>query len=234
MDDIRPYILVNIASTADGKIDTVARRGAQISSPKDWERVDGLRASCDAIMVGGKTFQDEDPRLLVKSAALRSQRVKLGQPENPIKIAVVSQTVLREKSRFLNEGNTGVIVFTTQRTPSSLLSELEGAGAEVVVLGETRVDLAAAMRVLHARGIRRLMVEGGGTLISELFRLGFVDELYVYIAPLIFGGASAPTMADGPGIEREAAIRLRLESVAAQPDGGILIHYFINNTEKGA
>ena len=70
----RPYVLINIAATADGKIDTVERRGAAISSEQDRARVDALRASVDAVMVGGRTLHDEDPRLTVKSAELRAER----------------------------------------------------------------------------------------------------------------------------------------------------------------
>ena len=67
----RPHIHINVAATADGKIDTFERHGAAISSPRDKERVDQLRADSDAVMVGGRTLHDEDPRLTVKSDSLR-------------------------------------------------------------------------------------------------------------------------------------------------------------------
>jgi 5-amino-6-(5-phosphoribosylamino)uracil reductase len=79
----RPYVLINVAASLDGKIDTFERPGAAISSDRDRERVDLLRASVDAIMVGGRTLRDEDPRLLVRSVALRADRVARGLPENP-------------------------------------------------------------------------------------------------------------------------------------------------------
>jgi 2,5-diamino-6-(ribosylamino)-4(3H)-pyrimidinone 5'-phosphate reductase len=222
----RPHIFVNVAASADGKIDTVARRGAAISSSDDWERVDALRAGSDAIMVGGRTLLQEDPRLTVKSASLRAERARQGKPENPIKVGVVTSAHLREDSRFLHEGGAEVILFTTSRTPPAEIARLEAEGAQVLVLGKTRVDLRAALTALHERGVRRLMVEGGGTLLGELFHSGLVDELYLYIAPLIFGGSSAPTIADGPGLEREAALQLALDNLSAQPDGSIIAHYF--------
>jgi 2,5-diamino-6-(ribosylamino)-4(3H)-pyrimidinone 5'-phosphate reductase len=222
---MRPHILVNAAMTVDGKIDTVARRGAKISTPEDWERVDRLRAASDAIMVGGRTLLVEDPRLSVKSLSLMAERVKLGKPETPMKVGVVSCAELPPNSRFLHEGNGKVLLLTTQRTPAEQVARLEDEGAEVVVLGEERVDLAAGMNLLHQRGVRRLMVEGGGTLISELFRLGLVDELHLYLAPLIFGGATAPTLADGPGLEAGSPARLRLNDISVEPEGGIIIHY---------
>ena len=226
MQGNRPHVIVNVAASADGKIDTAARRGAAISSPEDWERADALRAGSDAVMVGGRTLLQEDPRLTVKSANLRAERTRQGKSENPIKVGVVTSANLPESSRFLHEGGAEVILFTTRRTPPAEVARLEAAGAQVLVLGETRVDLRAALTVLHERGVRRLMVEGGGMLLGELFRLGLVDEFYLYIAPLIFGGSSAPTIADGPGLEREAAVELTLDSLSAQPDGSIIAHYF--------
>ena len=63
----KPYLIINAAMTADGKIDTFERGGVNISSEGDWKRVDRLRAECDAVMVGGRTLIEEDPRLTVKS-----------------------------------------------------------------------------------------------------------------------------------------------------------------------
>ncbi|HET9589842.1 MAG TPA: dihydrofolate reductase family protein, partial [Anaerolineales bacterium] len=93
-----------------------------------------------------------------------------------------------------------------------------------------RVDLAKALRTLQDLGIRRLMVEGGATLNFELLRLGLVDELTAYIAPMIFGGESAPTLAAGPGLERSAAIPLRLIHFENHEDGGVLLKYNISRS----
>ena len=88
----RPHIHMNVASTVDGKIDAFERRGAAISTPRDKERVDRLRAESDAILIGSRTLHDEDPRLTVKSASLRAQRTARGLPENPAKVAVASRS----------------------------------------------------------------------------------------------------------------------------------------------
>src|SRR5437588_10895211 len=87
----RPYVLINVAATADGKIDTVERRGAPISSEADRARVDALRAGVDAVMVGGRTLLGEDPRLTVRSPDLRAQRVARGAAPNPAKLSLLSQ-----------------------------------------------------------------------------------------------------------------------------------------------
>jgi len=209
----RPFVTLNVAVTADGKTDTEARRGAAISSPQDMARVDRLRAESDAIMVGGCTLLGDDPRLTIKSAELRAERRARGLTENPLKVGIVSNAELRLDSRFLTAGPARVVLFTTQKTDPAQIARLTQTGADVFVLGETRVDLVAALRFLQESGIGRLLVEGGGALNAELLRLGLVDEAYLYIAPLIFGGATAPTLADGPGLPRDAAIRLNLRTV---------------------
>jgi riboflavin-specific deaminase-like protein len=112
----RPFVILNIAMTADGKTDTVFRKGASISSPEDIDRVDHLRADVDAIMVGGRTLLDDDPRLMVKSEQLRHERTQRGLSANPIKIGVVTVANLRPDSRFLNAGSAQVIILTTSQT----------------------------------------------------------------------------------------------------------------------
>ncbi|MCA2002338.1 MAG: dihydrofolate reductase family protein, partial [Chloroflexi bacterium] len=86
----RPYTFINVAMTADGKIDTFERKGAAISSKWDKERVDALRASADAILVGGKTLLEEQPKLTVKSEARREERVRRGLPPHPMKVGVAT------------------------------------------------------------------------------------------------------------------------------------------------
>jgi 2,5-diamino-6-(ribosylamino)-4(3H)-pyrimidinone 5'-phosphate reductase len=102
---------------------------------------------------------------------------------------------------------------------------LRERGVEVFARGAARVDVAAALATLHELGMRRVLVEGGGTLNFELLRLGLVDEVQVFVAPIIFGGASAPTLADGEGLSRSEAIVLRPLSVEQWPDGGLLLRY---------
>lgn len=224
----RPHVTINVAMTADGKLDTVARRGAKISSALDAERVDRLRAESDAILVGGRTLLGDDPRLTVKAERLRQERLARGLSENPIKVGVVSQANLKPESRFLADGPARVIIFTTVQTRQDQLDFLRQQGAQVFILGERRVDLTGALQELKRQGVERLMVEGGGSLNAELLELGLVDEIYIYMAPMIFGGADAPTLADGAGLPRSRAISLSLVSLERTPEDGILIHYLVN------
>jgi 2,5-diamino-6-(ribosylamino)-4(3H)-pyrimidinone 5'-phosphate reductase len=221
----RPFVFINVAMTADGKIDTFERKGSAISSARDKERVDRLRAGADAIMVGGKTLLDEDPKLTVKSEELRAERVAGGLPPNPVKVGIVSQANLRADSQFLNAGPADIVIFTTRRTSKEHLALLESRHVDVYVDDADKVNLQHALAVLKEIGVERLMVEGGSTLNFELLRLGLVDEVTVYMAPLIFGGASTPTLAAGSGLTREQAIPLKLVETEAWEDGGMLIKY---------
>jgi 2,5-diamino-6-(ribosylamino)-4(3H)-pyrimidinone 5'-phosphate reductase len=226
----RPFVFINVAMTADGKIDTTARRGAAISSPRDKERVDRLRAGSDAVLVGGRTLLDEDPKLTVKSESLRAERMARGLAPNPIKVGVVSQANIPIHSKFLREGPARIVILTTHRTSRDKLDLLRSEGAEVYVDQNDRVDLPHALATLKKLGVHRLMVEGGATLNFELLRLGLVDEVNAYVAPIIFGGESAPTLAAGAGLERGEAIPLALIDVERWDDGGVLLKYLIERS----
>jgi 2,5-diamino-6-(ribosylamino)-4(3H)-pyrimidinone 5'-phosphate reductase len=227
----RPSLVINVAMTADGKTDTFARQGAAISSAEDMARVDQLRAESDAIMVGGHTLLGDDPRLTVKSAARRAERVARGLPENPMKVGIVTKAALRPDSRFLTAGPARRVIFTTKRTTEAQRAMLRAAGAEVYVTEGARVDLTEVLRVLASAGVRHLLVEGGGTLNAALLALGVVDEVRVYIAPMIVGGATAPTLAAGTGLARDEAVALTLASVERDDDGGITLRYLVESKQ---
>ena len=227
----RPYVFINVAMTADGKIDTFQRKGSAISSKRDKERVDKLRAEADAVMVGGRTLLDEDPKLTVKAEALREERVKRGLTPNPVKVGVVTKAEFKTHSEFLHEGGGRIVIFTTHHTSKERLEALRAPEykdrVEVFVHAGERVDLREMMHTLKKLGINRLMVEGGATLNFELIRLGLVDEISAYVSPMIFGGEKAPTLASGSGLERGEAVPLKLMNVEHWDDGGVLLTYIV-------
>jgi 2,5-diamino-6-(ribosylamino)-4(3H)-pyrimidinone 5'-phosphate reductase len=224
----RPFVFINVAMTADGKIDTFQRTGAAISSARDKERVDRLRAGADAVMVGGRTLLDEDPKLTVKSEALQAERVRNGLSPNPIKVGIVTEAALKPDSKFLTAGPANIVIFTTRRTSKHHVSLLKSLGVDVYQDDADRVNLPKAFATLRQIGVERLMVEGGATLNFELLRLRLVDEVTAYVAPMIFGGATAPTMAAGPGLARSEAVPLKLVNAEAWEDGGVILKYILD------
>jgi len=227
-----PYVHVNVAASADGKIDTFERRGAAISSQRDKERVDQLRADADAIMVGGHTLHDEDPKLTIKSESLRAKRLESGLSANPAKVGISSCLHLKPDSNFLNAGAAQIFLFTTSRTDEAQLAMLHSCGANVFIHEGNSVNLNLALGTLKNHGVNRLMVEGGATLNFELMRLDLVNELTMYVAPMIFGGGTAPTIAAGQGLLRSDAIPLKLVESQAWDDGGVLLRYKFEKRSK--
>jgi 2,5-diamino-6-(ribosylamino)-4(3H)-pyrimidinone 5'-phosphate reductase len=221
-----------MAVTADGKIDTVERRGARISGAADRARVDGLRARADAVLVGGHTLLREDPRLTVHDRALIEERVSSGRSAQPMKIGIVSHIgapgqadALPSDSHFLRDGGGQVIMCTTTRTSANAIDWLEAQGAMVVVHGNDRVDLVETLAGLPGVGVDRLMVEGGGTIVAALLAAGLVDEFQFAIAPLIFGGESAPSPVGGDGLSAEDALPLSLTEAVTTDDGYVVVRY---------
>ncbi|MEM0022087.1 MAG: 2,5-diamino-6-(ribosylamino)-4(3H)-pyrimidinone 5'-phosphate reductase [Archaeoglobaceae archaeon] len=214
---MRPHVFVNVAASIDGKISDESRKQIKISCEEDLKRVDELRASADAIMVGIGTILADDPKLNVKSEVLRKRRVLEGKSENPIKVVVDSKCRIPENAKIF-EGK--AIVAVSKLADKERIERISKI-AKVVVFGEKKVDLKSLLRYLYEKGVRRLMVEGGGTLIASLLRENLVDEIFVYFAPIIIGGERSPTICDGRSFEK--LLRLQLVSVERLGEG-ILVH----------
>ena len=215
----RPFVFINSAMSADGKISSVEHRQIRISGQADLARVDLLRAKSDAVMVGVRTVLADDPALRIKSKALRQARMEQGGPENPLRVVADSLARTPPGARLLGDG---CLVAVSRSAPAERVARLSQE-CEIIKCGEARVDLALLMSELCMRGVKRLMVEGGATLNWSLVKAGLVDELYVYMGALLIGGSEAPTLMDGPGFCRDFPL-LMLRSVETL-DEGVLIKW---------
>jgi 2,5-diamino-6-(ribosylamino)-4(3H)-pyrimidinone 5'-phosphate reductase len=215
----RPKVIINSAMSADGKISSFEKRQVRISGQKDMDRVKLLRAENDAVMVGVGTILADDPGLRVKSQDLRRMRSDRGLPEDPFRVVVDSRARTPPTAEVLGEGCILAVSGAASEERLDILREK----CEIVVAGEDRVDLKELLSILHKKGVKRLMVEGGATLNWSLVEAGLVDEISVYVGPMIIGGGGAPTLVDGPGFSGDYP-KLELISVDLI-DGGILLRW---------
>ncbi|WP_200258216.1 dihydrofolate reductase family protein [Streptomyces sp. HSG2] len=202
-----PYVLLSAAVSLDGFLDDTSPDRLVLSGPDDFDRVDEVRAWSDAILVGAGTIRADNPRLLVGSARRRAARVAEGRPEFPLKVTVSATGELDPAAAFWRTGGERLLL-TTDR--GAARARALGVAADVVALG-AEVDWPAALRHLReARGVRRLMVEGGGVVHTRLLSEGLVDELHLVFAPVLVGDPDAPRLF-GPAAYQRGRLRL-LES----------------------
>jgi len=225
---MRPYVIVNVAMSADGKISTRERRQVRISGQQDFTRVDRLKAGCDAVMVGIGTVLADDPSLTVKSEEYRSYRREQGKDDHPVRIVVDSSARIPPDAAVLHKGEGKRVIAVSKKAGGDTIALLEKK-ASVIVSGEDEVDLPALMDELGSMGLHRIMVEGGGTLIAGLIRAGLVHEIYTYIGNILIGGKDAPTFNDGVGYTQESLFpRLSLVEVR-RIEEGILLHWKVES-----
>jgi 2,5-diamino-6-(ribosylamino)-4(3H)-pyrimidinone 5'-phosphate reductase len=214
---MRPYVFINSAMSADGKISTVARKQVRISGEDDLRRVDALKADVDAVMVGVGTVLADDPKLTIKSMALKRTRVDQGRTESPLRVVVDSSARTPPTAAVLGSN---ALIATSRQAPRHRVEELE-TRAEILVVGERKVDLAALLGRLKDRGVGSLLVEGGATLNFALLSLGLVDEIYTYVGNIIIGGSAAPTLVDGEGLTNDF-VKLNLQEIRQIGDGVLI------------
>ena len=209
-----PFIRVNMAMSADGKIATANRAVSTFSSPRDHEHLYELRATADAVMSGARTVDLNDYTLGPGAERFRKLRRRRGLAEHHLRIVVSGSGSLDPNAAIFRHRFSPIIVLTSERAPESALKKLRAVADEVQVAGSDEVDFPAALGWLRSEwNVKHLLCEGGGELNDALFRAGLVDELHLTICPRVIGGRKAPTIADGRGFARLGdAFQLQLTS----------------------
>ena len=202
----RPHVLLSVATSLDGHIDDASPERLILSGAEDLDRVDAERAAVDAILVGAATIAVDDPRLLVRSAARRAERVARGLPASPIKVAITrSGRGLDPSAQFFTMGDGEKLVYALAAAPAVADLQRRLAGLATVVAAP---DLPSVLADLAARGVARLMVEGGTRTTTAFLTSGLVDELQVVVAPLVVGDPAAPRLA-AAAVDRMELVDLR-------------------------
>ncbi|HEX5859993.1 MAG TPA: dihydrofolate reductase family protein [Microbacterium sp.] len=214
-----PYVTLSCAMSIDGYLDSAVPRRLAMSNEDDFDRVDQLRAESDAIMVGASTVRRDNCRLLVHSEARRMLRVAEGRPPSPAKVTVTATGDLSPDSAFFTVGDVDKLVYCP-RGDAERISERLGGLASVVGLGE-EVTMRAVVADLGRRGVRRLMVEGGGRLHTQFLVEDLVDELQLVVAPFFVGEAHAPRFVHAGRFPWTATRRARLAET--RPIGDVVL-----------
>lgn len=185
-----PYVLLSCSMSIDGYVARASGPRLLLSNEADFDRVDAERAASDAILVGAETVRKDNPRLLVRSERRRRDRTSTGRPADPVKVTLTRSGDLDPGAAFFSTGHAEKLVYCPSRTAGAVQGRL-GHLATVVDSGE-RVEMRALAEDLQDRGVRRLMVEGGGSLHTQLLTEGLADELQLVVAPFFVGDAGAP------------------------------------------
>lgn len=210
---MRPYVIINCAMSADGKIALPSRIQTRISNEEDIRRVYELRNRCDAILVGINTVLSDDPKLIVKSEYVKKRK-------KPIRIVLDSKGRVPMNAKIL-DSSAKTIVVTSEQCKRKITK------AEVIKCGNSRVDLHRALSILYDRGIKSLLIEGGETVIWSFLKEGLADELHIFIGSMIIGGKKSPTLAGGDGAQCfKDIIPLTLRDVRIIGDG-VLLQYMV-------
>jgi 5-amino-6-(5-phosphoribosylamino)uracil reductase len=181
----RPYTLLSCSMSLDGFIDGASESRLLLSNDLDFQRVDRVRADVDAILVGATTVRNDNPRLRVRDPALRAARVDRGMTEHPTKVTVTERGGLDPSARFFDDDGARKVVVSRSTAIDGLRTRL-GDRADVVDGGDP-VRMRTLTECLFGRGVRRLMVEGGGTVHTQFLADDLVDELQLAVAPFFVG-----------------------------------------------
>ena len=202
---MRPFIHINCAMSADGKIAGTERKQVTISCKEDKDRVRELRRQYDAILVGVGTVLSDDPHLTVKG---------LSREENQVRIVIDPNGRTPADAKVVDGSARTIIV-----TSDTCARTWDGCD---VIRSPSGIDLGFVMDELGKMGIESVLVEGGGTTISSFFRAGLADVFTVYVGSMVIGGKDSPTPADGTGWVAEGGLKLELRSAERLGDGIVL------------
>ncbi len=226
-----PFVIVNMAMTADGKIATANRAVSSFGSRRDQRHLLELRTTADAVMAGARTVDLNWVTMGPGGLKYRRLRVKRGLAEYNLRVIVSRSGSVNPKAEIFKHRFGPIIVLTTDSAPPARREQLTKLASMVKVIGDREIDFIEALRWLRQEWkIKRLLCEGGGEVNDALFRAGLVDELHLTVCPKIFGGQAAPTIADGRGLGSLAACSA-LRVASAKRHGNEM--FFVFRTRRG-
>ena len=187
-----PYTILSSAISIDGHLNDTSEERLLLSHPKDFERVDAVRATCDGILIGAHTLRVDNPGLQIRSHSLIQQRLKANRPQNPARVTLTTSGNLPASHTFFEENGTSIFVYCPSNAAEHLSQHLKGTSAQVISLPGDEVDLRSLLIDLKKRKIHRLLIEGGEQIATAFLTAGLINELQIAIAPFFVGDSLAP------------------------------------------
>ena len=192
----RPYVLLSCATSADGYLDDATPRRLILSGPADLDRVDEVRAGCDAILVGAQTVRTDNPRLLIRDPRRSARRVARGLPPHPARVTLTATGDLDRGARFFAPGALRLVYCATP----ALARAANLRDSAVLIDAGDPLSVAFVLADLTERGVARLLVEGGARVLGDFLAAGQADELNLAVAPFFVADPAAPRLnLPGPG-----------------------------------
>jgi 5-amino-6-(5-phosphoribosylamino)uracil reductase len=206
----RSHVIVNMAVSVDGRINTRDRERFALGSEHDRRLMDELRERADAVIIGAGTVRHDGHPMLLRYPDLVAKRVKRKRPAHPVNVVLSGNLDIPLRPFFSGQA-TKRIIFTTRRARATRIARLKPL-AEVVVLPGKDPSPARVIGELRKRGLEKLILEGGGEVHFAFAKAGLVDEWYITITPRLIGGRKAPSFLDGEGFLKSDHIELKLVS----------------------
>lgn len=217
------YVIYKCAMSIDGFIDDVSAERLILSNQADFDRVDAVRAECDAILVGASTIRKDNPSLLIRSASRQQDRISCGLPANPIKVTLTRSGHLSKDFKFFTTGNSTKLVYCSNGASKNIESELlESELLQIVEFRDITPDLI--LNNLSSRGVRKLLIEGGSSVGTFFLSANLVDELQISIAPFFVGESTAPRFVNASTFPFHKANRMFLIQVEKIGDMALLTY----------
>jgi 5-amino-6-(5-phosphoribosylamino)uracil reductase len=182
-----PYTILSCGMSLDGYIEDPEVHRLALSNAEDFDRVDGVRAASDAILVGAATVRNDDPRLLVRSPVRREERLARGLPASPLKVTVTRRGGLDATAAFFAADGADKLVYCDP----GVVDRVRGRLADLAAVAPIARGVRGISEDLACRGVRRLLVEGGQSMHTQFLAAGLADELQLVVAPLFVGDERA-------------------------------------------
>ena len=186
-----PYVLLSCATSADGYLDDARPPRLILSGPADLDRVDDVRAGCDAIMVGAQTVRKDDPRLLIRDPRRRARRAARGLPEHPARITLTATGDLDPRARFFAPGALRLVYCAT---PALARARARLGETAVIIDAGDPLSLDFLLTDWAERALLRVLVEGGARVLGQFLAASLADELQLAVAPFFVAEPAAPRL----------------------------------------